>query len=75
MKSLAITSRSFSKNPILRREVLKLYPGAKFNDDELKLCGDSFVEFLYGYEKLFKTRQSALQQRMVHVTLLLFINN
>ena len=51
MKSLAITSRSFSKNPILRREVLKLYPGAKFNDDELKLCGDSLVEFLYGYEK------------------------
>ena len=51
MKSLAITSRSFSKNPILRREVLKLYPGAKFNDDGLSLSGDSLVEFLYGYEK------------------------
>ena len=51
MKSLAITSRSFSKNPILRREVLKLYPGAKFNDDGLKLYGNSLVEFLYGYEK------------------------
>ena len=43
MKSLAITSRSFSKNPILRREVLKLYPSAKFNDDGLKLCGGSLV--------------------------------
>ena len=51
MKSLAITSRSFSKNPILRREVLKLYPSAKFNDDGLKLCGGSLVNFLYGYEK------------------------
>jgi len=51
MKSLAITSRSFSKNPILRREVLKLYPSAKFNDDGLKLYGNSLVEFLYGYEK------------------------
>ena len=51
MKSLAITSRSFSKHPILRREVLKLYPDSKFNDDGLKLNGDSLVEFLYGYEK------------------------
>ena len=51
MKSLAIASRSFSKHPILRKEVLKLYPDAKFNDEGLSLYGDSLVKFLKGYEK------------------------
>jgi len=51
MKSVAITSRSFSKNPILRKEILKLYPDAKFNDEGLKLNGSSLIEFLYDYEK------------------------
>ena len=51
MKSLAITSRSFSKHPILRNRVLKKYPDAKFNDKGLSLSGDSLVEFLSGYEK------------------------
>ena len=51
MKSVAITSRSFSKNPILRKEILKLYPDAKFNDEGLKLDGNSLIEFLYDYEK------------------------
>ena len=51
MKSLAITSRSFSKHPILRNRVLKKYPDAKFNDEGLLLSGDSLVAFLSGYEK------------------------
>jgi D-3-phosphoglycerate dehydrogenase len=51
MKSLAVASRSFSKNINLRNEVLKLYPDAKFNDEGLSLNGDSLVEFLSGYEK------------------------
>jgi phosphoglycerate dehydrogenase-like enzyme len=51
MGSLAIASRSFSKNPILRNEVLKLYPDAKFNDEGLSLSGSSLVMFLKGYEK------------------------
>ena len=51
MKSLAITSRSFSKHPILRSEVLKKYPDAKFNDEGLSLNGDSLVDFLSGYER------------------------
>jgi len=51
MQSLAVTSRSFSKNPILRREVLKLYPDAKFNDEGVSLYGSSLVEFLKGYER------------------------
>ena len=51
MKSLAVASRSFSKNSILRKQVLELYPDTKFNDEGLSLSGDSLVEFLYGYEK------------------------
>jgi phosphoglycerate dehydrogenase-like enzyme len=51
MKSLAVASRSFSKNSILRKQVLELYPDTKFNDEGLSLSGESLVEFLYGYEK------------------------
>ena len=50
MGSLAVTSRSFSKHPILRKEVLKRYPDAKFNDDGLSLNGQSLIDFLQGYE-------------------------
>jgi len=51
MSSVAIASRSFSKHPVLRKEVLRLYPDAKFNDEGLALFGDSLVNFLSGYDK------------------------
>ena len=51
MGSLVVASRSFSKHPVLRQEVLKRYPDAKFNDDGLSLNGDSLVDFLSGHEK------------------------
>ena len=51
MSSLVVASRSFSKHPVLRQEVIKLYPDTKFNDDNLSLNGDSLVDFLKGYEK------------------------
>lgn len=51
MRSLAVASRSFSKHPILRKEVLKLYPDAKFNDEGLSLYGGSLIKFLQGCEK------------------------
>ena len=51
MKSVAVASRSFSKHPILRNEVLKRYPDAKFNDEGLSLSDISLIEFLQGYEK------------------------
>jgi len=66
MKSVVVASRSFSKHPVLRREVLKRYPDAKFNDKGLSLSGDSLVEFLDGYEKaitaLEKIDESILSQ-------------
>jgi phosphoglycerate dehydrogenase-like enzyme len=51
LSSLAVASRSFSKNPLLRNAVLKEYPEAKFNDEGLSLSGDSLIDFLSGYEK------------------------
>ena len=51
MRSLVIASRSFSKHPVLRKEVLKRYPNAKFNDKGLSLNGESLIEFLDGHEK------------------------
>ena len=51
MKSVAVASRSFSKNAILRDEVLKRYPDAKFNDEGLSLKDVTLIEFLQGYEK------------------------
>ena len=50
LSSLAIASRSFSKHLLLRQEVLKDYPDAKFNDEGLSLSGDSLINFLDGYE-------------------------
>ena len=51
MASLVIASRSFSKHPILRKEVLRRYPDAKFNDKGLSLDGDTLIQFLKGHEK------------------------
>jgi len=51
MCSVAVASRSFSKHLVLRSEILRRYPDAKFNDKGLSLSGDSLVEFLDGYEK------------------------
>ena len=49
--SLAVASRSFSKHPLLRKEVLRRYPDAKFNDEGLSLKDGPLVNFLRGYEK------------------------
>ena len=48
---VAVTSRSFSKHSVLRQELLKKYPDAKFNDEGLSLSGDSLVAYLSGYDK------------------------
>jgi len=48
---VAVTSRSFSRHSVLRQELLKKYPHAKFNDEGLSLSGDSLVSYLSGYDK------------------------
>lgn len=51
MTSVAVVSRSFSKHPVLREELLKKYPDAKFNDEGVSLSGDELISYLDGYEK------------------------
>jgi len=48
---VAVCSRSFSHNPILRAELLQRYPDVTFNDAGTQLSGDSLVEFLRGHQK------------------------
>lgn len=52
MTKVAVASRSFSKHPILRAELLARYPNVTFNDEGLSLKGDALAEFLKGHEKV-----------------------
>ena len=48
---VAVCSRSFSRNPVLRAELLSRFRDVTFNDAGLELSGDSLVEFLRGHER------------------------
>jgi phosphoglycerate dehydrogenase-like enzyme len=48
---VAVCSRSFSTNPILREEILEKYLNVSFNDAGERLVGDRLVEFLQGHAK------------------------
>ncbi len=45
---VAVASRSFSRNKMLRNEVIERYSNVKFNDNGLSLKGESLVDFLQG---------------------------
>ena len=51
MTRVAVTSRSFSRHPTLRAELLARYPETTFNDEGLKLVGESLLAFLRGHDK------------------------
>jgi phosphoglycerate dehydrogenase-like enzyme len=48
---IAVTSRSFSRHPILRAELSERYDNIAFNDEGRSLAGDDLVGFLTGREK------------------------
>jgi phosphoglycerate dehydrogenase-like enzyme len=48
---VAVTSRSFSRHPILRAELLERCRNVTFNDAGQSLAGDSLVEFLQGHSR------------------------
>jgi len=48
---VAVCSRSFSKNRILRNELSERYQYVTFNDTGVKLDGETLVEFLRGQDK------------------------
>jgi D-3-phosphoglycerate dehydrogenase len=50
--AVAVASRSFSRNPLLRQELLDRYPGSWFNDEGTAvLSGDALIHFLRGAGK------------------------
>jgi phosphoglycerate dehydrogenase-like enzyme len=48
---VAVCSRSFSRNPVLRSELLERYERVTFNDAGQQLEGDTLVDFLQGHDK------------------------
>ncbi len=48
---IAVTSRSFSRHPVLRAELLDRYDNVTFNDQGLSLKGDALIDFLKGSER------------------------
>ena len=49
---IAVASRSFSRHPQLRAELLEEYFSVRFNDDGVALEGTALIEFARGREKL-----------------------
>jgi D-3-phosphoglycerate dehydrogenase len=49
-KRVAVASRSFSRHPVLRAELLSLFPDVTFNDAGVSLSGAALVEFLKGHD-------------------------
>ena len=43
---IKVASKSFSKHPVLRKELISFFPNAEFNDEFLDLNEISFAEFL-----------------------------
>lgn len=43
---IGVCSRSFSRNPLLRAELMKQFENVKFNDEGVSLNGDSLIDFL-----------------------------
>ncbi len=52
MTRVAVASRSFSHNPVLREELLSRYPDVTFNDAGARLEGADLIAFLKGHEKI-----------------------
>ncbi|MBO6561357.1 MAG: phosphoglycerate dehydrogenase [Nisaea sp.] len=48
---VAVASRSFSKHPVLRAELLARFPNTTFNDAGVSLKGTALIDFLKGHER------------------------
>jgi len=49
-RRVAVASRSFSRHPVLRQELLAVYPDVTFNESGQSLDGDALVAFLDGHD-------------------------
>jgi len=46
LDKIGVCSRSFSRNPVLRKELLSKFSNVKFNDQGISLNGNTLIEFL-----------------------------
>ena len=60
---IAVTSRSFSRHPVLRRELLARHPNVTFNDAGIALADESLIAFLRGHERAI-TALERLDERL-----------
>ncbi|MBT3765564.1 MAG: phosphoglycerate dehydrogenase [Rhodospirillaceae bacterium] len=51
MTKVAVTSRSFSRHPVLRAALLERYDNVTFNDDGKKITGADLLAYLDGHDK------------------------
>ena len=51
MTRVAVTSRAFSRHPVLRGELLQRYSAVTFNDAGRRLAGRELIDFLRGHDK------------------------
>ena len=51
MTRIAVTSRSFSRHPVLRAELARRYDGVTFNDDGVSLEGERLIAYLAGHDR------------------------
>lgn len=71
--AVAVTSRSFSRHPVLRAELLERYPETRFNDEGASLRGDDLVAFLGGSTKAITALEpidDALLERLPELRLI-----
>ncbi len=52
MPKVAVTSPSFSKHPILRKEITELFPDVKLNNDGIRYKGDALLDYIKDQEAL-----------------------
>ena len=51
MTRIAVTSRSFSRHPVLRAELAQRYDGVTFNDAGASLDGERLIAYLTGHDR------------------------
>lgn len=61
---VAVCSRSFSNNPVLRAELLARYQHVTFNDAGVSLSGEALINFLQGHDKAI-TALETLDERIL----------
>ncbi len=64
---IAVTSRSFSRHPILRSELLDKYSDVRFNDEGMTLQGQQLIDFALNRRKLITALETIDEAFLVAV--------